>query len=65
MHREIRTCKHHELPYTLNEVNNVNSLLKEKKIKTNLFVGENGTEKQFGHSIAKAVSLIHIATTGL
>lgn len=55
---------YHELPYTLNEVNNVNSLLKEKKIKTNLFVGENGTEKQFRALDGKAVSLIHIATHG-
>lgn len=55
---------YHELPYTLNEVNNVNSLLKEKKIKTNLFIGENGTEKQFRALDGKAVSLIHIATHG-
>lgn len=53
-----------ELPYTLNEVTNVNSLLKEKKIKTHLFVGENGTEKQFHALDGKAISLIHIATHG-
>ena len=38
--------------------------MKEKKIKTNLFVGENGTEKQFRALDGKAVSLIHIATHG-
>lgn len=53
-----------ELPYTLGEVNNVNSLLKKRRIRTNLFTGEKGTEKQFRELDGKSVSLIHIATHG-
>lgn len=53
-----------ELPYTLDEVNNINSLLKKIRIKTNLFVGEKGTEKQFHELDGKAISLIHVATHG-
>ena len=45
-------------------MNYINSLLKEKKIKTHLFVGEDGTEKQFRTLDGKAISLIHIATHG-
>lgn len=53
-----------ELPYTYDEVNNVNSLLKNAKIRTNLFVDKQGTEKQFRELDGKAISLIHIATHG-
>lgn len=50
---------------TLEEVNEIRSILNSKAISTNLYVGQEGTEDSFNKLSGKHINILHLSTHGM